>query len=202
MTTVLAIDTASPTFALAVAAGGQVARSMQHDGEQDHSQQLLAAIDRLLGDSRRELGGIVVVRGPGSYAGLRVGIATAEGLALATGAPLAGVGTMEAIAAASGGDGVAIHPAGRGEFAAQRFAGGVPEGELFAAQPGDLQGERLAGEGAADLGGAEVTPEGRVRSALVLGLPRLESAAAHPATAIYLREPNITRPRHRPAAAG
>ncbi|WBL35272.1 hypothetical protein O0235_10805 [Tepidiforma flava] len=67
-------------------------------------------IEALLGGERPA--GIIVVTGPGSYAGLRVGIATAQGLSLATGAPLYGVRTFEAVALAAGAAAVtAIHPA-------------------------------------------------------------------------------------------
>jgi len=201
VSTVLAIDTASPAFALAVAVDGALTASLQHDSEQEHSQQLLPRIDELLGERRRDLSGVVVVRGPGSYAGLRVGIATAEGLALALNIPVVGVGTLDAVAAVAGGDILAIHPAGRGEFAAQRFEHGAPVGGMFAARPEELRGEATAGEGAGALGGREVTPEERVRAALRLGLPRLSEAAGR-VEAIYLREPNISRPRPRPANGG
>ncbi|MCK9517807.1 MAG: tRNA (adenosine(37)-N6)-threonylcarbamoyltransferase complex dimerization subunit type 1 TsaB [Dehalococcoidia bacterium] len=198
MSTTLAIDTASPVFALALAVDGVITASLQHEGEQEHSQQLLAQIDTLLGARKQDLDGIVVVHGPGSYAGLRVGIATAEGLAISRNVPVVGVGTLEAVALAAGADGVAIHPAGRGEFAAQPFANGVTGGEAFIARLADLGGQRLAGEGAAELGGKEVTPEERVRTALELGLPRLADATGS-VDAVYLREPNISRPRPRPA---
>ena len=136
------------------------------------------------------------MRGPGSYAGLRVGLATAQGLALARAVPIAGVGTMPAIAAClPSGEFVAIHPAGRGNFAAQAFRDGVPHGALYGAAPAELSGLVLAGEGAAVLGGTEVSPEERCRAALLLALPLLEESGVGNVEAIYLREPNITTPR-------
>ena len=199
--TVLCIDTASPAFALALAVNGDVVDAMQRDSNQDHSRLLLLAIDQLLESRRSDLRGIVVVRGPGSYAGLRVGIATAEGLALALGVPLAGVGTMEAVASASGAaTGVAVHPAGRGEWATQRFERGRPVGDLLVAAVSDLASD-LYGDGAGEIGGTDIRPISRAAFALTLGLPRLEDAAGTP-DAIYLREPHITRPRHeRPRVA-
>lgn len=196
--TVLCIDTASPAFALALAVNGEVVESMQRDSNQDHSRLLLAAINEILDGRHSDLGGIVVVRGPGSYAGLRVGIATAEGLVLALGIPIAGVGTLEAVAAAASVDTcVAVHPAGRGEWAAQAFDHGQSSGELRAAVPSDLVGD-LYGDGAAAIGGTDIRPLGRAAFALTIGIPRLEDAAGTP-DAIYLREPHITRPkRERP----
>lgn len=200
MTTVLCIDTASTDFALALAQDGHVVRSFARDGAQDHSRLLLAAIQELLGDDGPDA--IAAVRGPGSYAGLRVGLATAQGLALARALPIVGVGTMEAIAATQPGSAefTAIHPAGRGNFAAEKFRDGSPAGDLFGATAADLAGLALVGEGAAELGGIEITPEARCRAALLLALPRLEQAGPSDVDAIYLREPNITMPRKRPPA--
>jgi tRNA threonylcarbamoyladenosine biosynthesis protein TsaB len=199
--TVLAIDTSSDEFALAVANDGVIVRSLGRNGAHDHSRLLLSAIGEVLGNDRPTLSGIVAVRGPGSYAGLRVGIATAQGLALSAGAWICGVGTLEAVAAARRADDVvAIHPVGRGEFAYQRFAGSLPTGALAVATAEDIGSLRgLAGEGAGALSGVEVTPEARCRAALALGLSRLASSDGD-VEAIYLREPNISTPRRRVAS--
>lgn len=201
MSTVLAIDTTSATIALAFAVNGEIAGSMAVEGGQDHSQLLLRSIEELLGPKKQDLTGIVVVRGPGSYAGLRVGIATAQGLGLARGIPVRGVPTMDAIAAASGlRDFTAIHPAGRGEYAAQEFRGGEPARPLHSTRAEELRGQTLAGEGAGALGGTEVDAERRCRAALELMLPRLARETPGETEAIYLREPNITISRRSPAA--
>ena len=200
MSTILGIDTASTDFALAVAEHGVVVRSLVRDGAQDHSRLLLAAISELL--DGKQIDGIVVVRGPGSYAGLRVGLATAQGLALARNVPITGVGTMEAAFAASSlREATVIHPAGRGNFAAQQFRDGTATGDLWAAPGDELRGRVLAGEGAGALGGVEVLPEARCRAALSLGLAHLPAGHEQELEAVYLREPNITTPRPNPAAA-
>jgi len=70
--------------------------------------EILPAIDGCIariGARSSEIGLIAVSVGPGSFTGLRVGLATAQGLALGLGAPLAGVGTLEALAAAAIADG-------------------------------------------------------------------------------------------------
>jgi tRNA threonylcarbamoyladenosine biosynthesis protein TsaB len=66
-----------------------------------HSERLMPAIDRLLADvSRpvREIEGIALALGPGSFTGLRIGVSTVKGLAFALGVPVAGVGTLDALA--------------------------------------------------------------------------------------------------------
>lgn len=197
MSTILAVDTASAEIALAIAVDGEVVASSVSGSGHDHSRLLLPAIQALLGQRQAELAGIAVVRGPGNYAGLRVGIATAQGLALARGVPIRGISTMEAVANAPRLPSVTvIHPAGRNEFAVQEFRDGSAAGTLHVLPAADLEGPSLAGQGAAALGGTEVTPEQRVRAALAAMLPRFDSRTDVPnVEALYLREPNITVPR-------
>jgi tRNA threonylcarbamoyladenosine biosynthesis protein TsaB len=68
-----------------------------------HSERLMAAIDRVLTDARwtaRELGGLAVAVGPGSFTGLRIAVSTVKGLGLALRLPIAAVPTLDAMAAA------------------------------------------------------------------------------------------------------
>lgn len=201
MSVVLAIDTASSDIALAFAADGEVAGSLALDGSRDHSRLLLRAIEELLGPLRHELTGIVVTRGPGSYAGLRVGIAAAQGLGLALGIPVRGVPTLESVAGAADLRSItAIHPAGRGEFAAQAYRGLEANGPLRTVAGAELRGQPIAGEGAGALGGTEISPETRCIAGLRRALDRVDAPDISGTEAIYLREPNITAPRRAPAS--
>jgi tRNA threonylcarbamoyl adenosine modification protein YeaZ len=198
VTGILAIDTASERFALAWQDATGLLRSMQSDDARDHSRQLIPAIEQLVEGSLASIEAIIVITGPGSYAGLRVGIATAEGLALARSVPVFGVSTMEAAAGnePAQGDWTIIHPVGRGDFAVQPWRDGAPVGDIRIAHGNELSGPELKGESAGALGGIDVGPAARATSAIAL---RREAIAQGdtPAgvEAFYIREPHITRPR-------
>ena len=97
---------------------------------ESHSRHLLPLLEHLLaqvGWGRSDLDLYVATRGPGSFTGLRIGLGTVRGLALAAGRPCYGVGTLEALATANGRedrDRVPVMDAGRGEVYAARFTGG------------------------------------------------------------------------------
>ena len=95
---VLAFDTATDVATSALVEDGRVL------GERSSEpRSLLAAIDALLREAGAEpshLEGLVVGTGPGSFTGTRIGLAAARGLALALEVPVAGVSTLDALAAA------------------------------------------------------------------------------------------------------
>lgn len=103
---VLAIDTATSRIVLALARddGTPIGDSVWVAGHR-HGETLLPAIEQLLADARvarTRLTGIVVGIGPGTFTGLRVGIATAKGLAHGLGIPIVGVSTSDALLEADG----------------------------------------------------------------------------------------------------
>ncbi len=101
----LVIDTATTRCVVALAdADGTIGLAAAWDAGYRHGETLLPAIERLLAEAamdRRTLAGIVVGTGPGAFTGLRVGIATAKGLAHGLGCPLVGASTGEALLAAA-----------------------------------------------------------------------------------------------------
>lgn len=99
--TVLAIDSSSKTASCAVVARGEViAQSFLNTGL-THSQTLLPLIESTLknaGAGIADIGLIAVSNGPGSFTGLRIGVATALGLAVPAGIECVGVSSLEAAA--------------------------------------------------------------------------------------------------------
>lgn len=102
---ILALDTATrrPTLALA-SADGKLLGQRQWESQHRHGEQLLEQLNQLLaeiGVDHRELEGVVVGTGPGSFTGLRIGLATAKTIAYSMNIPLRGVSTTVALALAA-----------------------------------------------------------------------------------------------------
>src|SRR3972149_2285545 len=95
----LAIDTSSNIVSIALSHKGEILASLTWKTTRNHTIELLPNLVCLLQQAKVELGSteaIIVARGPGSFNGLRVGISTAKGLAAALNIPLLGVNTLEA----------------------------------------------------------------------------------------------------------
>lgn len=124
----LGIDSATRFLALALwdETRGLLAEYAEDVGR-EHAARLLPEIQRLLARARvrpQDVGGIGVGTGPGSYTGMRVGVATAKGLARAWGVPLGGASTLAALALRGlrpGERGVALLDARRGNVYAAAF---------------------------------------------------------------------------------
>ncbi len=101
----LILETSGRVGQAALAAGDQLLRARPLDETRRHARDLAPAVVELLAAESwkpRDLNGVIVSRGPGSYTGLRVGIMAAKVLAYAVGIPVVGVDTFLAIAAQAG----------------------------------------------------------------------------------------------------
>jgi tRNA threonylcarbamoyladenosine biosynthesis protein TsaB len=99
---ILAFDTTTSACAAAVCDGDLVIAERSVALERGHAEILLPMIEEVLAEAGAgydALAGIAVTRGPGAFTGIRIGLAAARGLALATGLPVTGVTTLEAMAA-------------------------------------------------------------------------------------------------------
>ena len=177
----LAVDTA--TSVAVIALGGDDGRLEAHDSwtaGYRHGEDLLPRIRALLagaGVALDELGGVIVGTGPGAFTGLRVGIATAKGIAHALSLPIAGVPSGDALIAAVAATGVAspalLLPAGPNDTVLVH-AGLAPERLPGGTAPALAPGETLV---AVDLDGrapADAVALGeRARAGLPAALLRL-----------------------------
>ena len=179
MKTILAFDTATSYGAVCGLAAGSSARA-------DRAGDVLQAIDELIRDPR-DLDGIVVGRGPGSFTSIRIGLAVARSLAFALDVPVAGASTLDAFDA-----GTPVLDAKRGEVFTVGPRACKPE-EL------DVAGQTLVGDGAVryralfEAAGATVPPDDDESH---LPAPRLlieRAGAFGPAALVeplYVREPD------------
>lgn len=195
---ILAFDTATDVATSALVSDGEVL------GERTSTAvTLLEDLDALLrqaGAHTREVEGLAVGIGPGSFTGIRIGLATARGLALALGTPAAGVSTLAALAAGAPGA-VPVIDARRGEvFVLEDEEPRVLEPATFRPSRGTI----CVGSGAVryrsllEAAGAEVPPD---RDERHLPRARFHAALAHdfgPVEALaplYLRLPDADRTR-------
>ena len=102
---ILAIDTATRWLGMALHDGTAVVAELGWRCLNNHTIELTPNLQVMMqraNVSAADLEGIAVAVGPGSYTGLRVGLALAKGLALANQTPLIGIGTLDIVAAAFG----------------------------------------------------------------------------------------------------
>lgn len=100
---VLAIDTSFAPIGVALARPGQLLGEICTSAASTHSQRLLPALEFLLDQcqvTREQLQGLAVTVGPGLFTGLRIGLATAQGMALGLGLKVAGVSSLRLMAEA------------------------------------------------------------------------------------------------------
>ena len=207
---ILAIDTATAAVVIATGSpGGVVDGISTWTAGHRHGETLLPSIERFLGEQnirRSRLTGIVVGTGPGAFTGLRVGIATAKGIAHGLGIPLVGVSTAEALLAASGVEhAVLLLPAGPRDRLQVR-PGRRPEPLPAGTEPDPSALERLVALDLADRAPADALERGELARARLghelirLGAERLR--AGGPSELETLVPDYVTLPRGVRAADG
>ena len=184
----LGIDSATRFLALALWSPERgLLAEYREDVGRDHAARIVLEIERLFARARIEpaaVTGVGVGVGPGSYTGVRVGIATAQGLARAWGVPLGGASTLAALALAGllpGASGIAALDARRGNVYAARYR--RPD------DPADLRletlhpAEKLARSSLVERLGSDTVIEGCGPDAALTASMAL---SGEPAEAIYL----------------
>ncbi|MDY6923120.1 MAG: tRNA (adenosine(37)-N6)-threonylcarbamoyltransferase complex dimerization subunit type 1 TsaB [Pseudomonadota bacterium] len=155
---------------------------------------------------------IGVTAGPGSFTGLRVGLAFAQGLGAALDRPVVGISTLDALAASAGAlpAAAALIDARRGQVYARFWRGGVAEGPAEALSIEAAReraralgpGTGLIGSGAAliadDVAGAAVFALEGAAPGAIARLAAAADPAANPPRPLYLRAPDATPPTRLP----
>lgn len=206
---VLGLDTCLTACSVAVTDGGRVLAHASEVMARGHQERLAPMAERVMAEaglSFDRLDRIGVTVGPGSFTGLRVGVAFAKGLGAALGLPTAGVGTLEALAADADGLAFAAIDARRDQVYLQGFEDGralmapdVLPVAVAAARLAELAMGRsltLVGSGAPLLAG--VSPGARilpVEGADARHVARIAgSRSAAPLRPLYLRAPDARLP--------
>jgi tRNA threonylcarbamoyladenosine biosynthesis protein TsaB len=218
----LLLDTGSPRVSVAVARDGAAVavRAIEQQRSSAHLLDLIGEVLAEAGITVRDLGGIAALRGPGSFTGLRIGLATVLGLHQALGVPATALPSLQVMAAAAGAEGetvIAAVDALRGDWSAQAFAAGpvprplgemelVPGAELPRLAPHPAASPVIVGFGVSRLGDLPGWPPdlGLVEpgplapaAARVAADPGTEWSPALLTSALYSRPPAISLPRPR-----
>ena len=192
----LVIETASAACSVALIEGGALLDERHEIVGRGHAERLLPLVEDLLGGRRPD--SILVDIGPGSFTGVRVGLAAAQGLRIGWAVPLRGLSSTSILAVQAGGGEAAIAIAGgHGQLFVQSFGHDplAPLDPLRSLPPEEaaavIRADLVLGSGAAALVAARGSGEARdalPRAADARFLP--EALRALPARPIYGRAPD------------
>ncbi|MBX3506762.1 MAG: tRNA (adenosine(37)-N6)-threonylcarbamoyltransferase complex dimerization subunit type 1 TsaB [Parvibaculum sp.] len=227
----LAFDTAQGALSAAIMDGEGVLVSSFEPRTRGHAEALMPLLETMLAEAAlgfADLDALAVTVGPGTFTGLRVGLAAARGLALARSLPLVGVTTLEAVAEPAGAEAdetcVALFDARRDEVYMQAFSSSLapltppllvaldeapahlPEGKAVLVGTGaELLGARLEAEGRPfRLSPAKPQPEAQAVGRIALARIAAQGLGAFRVAPepLYIRAPDAKLPGGRdPEAA-
>jgi tRNA threonylcarbamoyladenosine biosynthesis protein TsaB len=145
---IIAIDTSTEWIGLAVYDGVQVLAECIWRSKNYHTVELVPALNDLIARaqiSRDQISAVAVAIGPGSFTGLRIGVAAAKGIAIALAIPLVGIPSLDVLATAQAGlrrPMIALLKVGRGRFAYARYLykknSWQRQGEIAVGEPKDI----------------------------------------------------------------
>ena len=219
VTRLLALDCAAGACSVAVRGGDTLLAAERIVMDRGHAEALMPMLARVMaaaGLAFDQLDAVAASVGPGSFTGLRIGLAAARGVALAAGLPTVPVTTLEAVAEAVGvgpGPLLVVLDAKRHDLYGQWFgpAGAAlgppraaPAEALMAARPGGETRVRVAGDATARVLGLPADPALVVmpagdsgpdaRAVAAVAVRRLAAGEAGPLAPLYLRAPGVSPP--------
>ena len=166
---ILSLDTTTRAGSCALLGDSGVLREQAGDDSRDQAERLprdLAALLERESVPLEAIDAFAVAAGPGSFTSLRVGIATMQGLAMATGKPLIGVTAFDALASLAAGDRIATWiDAWRGEVFAALYESGMAAGTAVVAPPEALL-DSLTGQTTVFTGDGAALYASRIRERL------------------------------------
>lgn len=205
---VLAIEISTAQGKLAVVRGGELVFSTQFASHRSHNAQLFAPLGDALAAAGDDLAGIVVGTGPGSYTGVRIAIAAAQGVGLSRGVPV--IGLSSALVPENAGKGDAfgfVGDARRNSFYAARIENGTFAEPVHVLLPDEFRAWLEANRDVpvvtyekpvADVGFARLSApsaELLARHAQRLTRADIDQLTALPLEPFYVRDAFITTPK-------
>lgn len=206
--TALAIEISSSGGRVAVVRGEELLFSASFASQRSHNAQLFAPLREALSATGDSLQLIAVGTGPGSYTGVRIAIAAAQGVSLSRGAPVIGLPSiLVPEAAGERGSFAIVGDARRDSAFVASVADGAMQGEIQLIPHADLAAWMARQDGLpvfafearmAEQYGLTLTAPSAIllaRAALALSASRIAELSAVPVEPVYLREAFITTPK-------
>ncbi|MCZ4281298.1 tRNA (adenosine(37)-N6)-threonylcarbamoyltransferase complex dimerization subunit type 1 TsaB [Kiloniella laminariae] len=223
----LGLDTAGSSCSVAIVRAGKILASRLEEMRRGQSERLLPMINEVLSVTGLELSdmsGFAVTTGPGGFTGVRIGLAAAQGFALACDKPLVGINNFDVLARAVPSEEkdsveslTVLLDAKRAELFAQCFTSELkPLTEPFAVSPDQLaprlpsgknllvgdaveQAEEFLAKAKIDYTVSRAIPRADASCLLLLALEKgLFKQKAHRLHPLYLRAPDVSLPKNHP----
>ncbi|MBR6412574.1 MAG: tRNA (adenosine(37)-N6)-threonylcarbamoyltransferase complex dimerization subunit type 1 TsaB [Alphaproteobacteria bacterium] len=194
---ILALDTTENSISVALIETDKVLAHQYQEMERGQGEALIPMIQEVLKKAKRDfkkVTKVAVAVGPGSFTGVRIGLATARGIGLALNIPVAGITSFEAAALETKGKVLVVLDTKRGDFFTQTFQDGNPVEEAVIRneeQIRKLNPPTLTGSGASYLKETKfniIAP--KYESAIAVGLCSLKNERAP--EPLYLRDADVS----------
>lgn len=201
---ILAFDTSAAHCAALLLCGETVLAARHENMAKGQVERLFPLLEELLteaGQSWADLSAIGVCTGPGNFTGVRIGVASARGLALSLKIPAVGISMLEALAFGTKGPSLSILDARRERFFVQAFDDGIISGkpDICTADALPLSGQQINAIAPLPFADTPHIPARPVEAIARLTAQRFASTTERPAP-LYLRAPNAALPTEQPPA--